>query len=514
VDWVDYSFGFADAPIGFFFPGSSVLVDLAAGIADEGIFGADSLVGIENARGSIGGDTLLGSTVANLLDGAAGDDSLDGRAGNDTLRGGAGNDTLDGGDGVDRLYGGAGNDLYVVTAGDSIVELAGEGADTVVSAVTWVLSATLEALLLTGTDSINGSGNNFDNILVGNGAANRLIGYAGNDSIFGDAGDDYLDGGTGADTMEGGDGNDFYKVDNVADVAIEAAGGGNDTVLATVDWTLGANFETLQFSGGAPLIGIGNELDNYLIGNNGANWLFGGDGADTLNGGNNADTLEGGNGNDVYVITAGVDVVIEAPGGGIDLVRSSLNHTLAANVENLNLIGTVAINGTGNGENNVINGNALANRLRGLDGADTLNGLAGADTVEGGNGNDRLTGGDGDDVLNGGAGNDTLVGGAGNDTFRYDQSAHGGDTISDFTLGADLFHISRAGFGGVLPLGALPGANFANGAPTAAVAQFVYNGATGVLTYDLDGTGAGAAVAIATLTTKPALSAADFVVIA
>jgi Ca2+-binding RTX toxin-like protein len=309
-------------------------------------------------------------------------------------------------------------------------------------------------------------------------------------------------------------GNDLPKVDDLADAVSEAPGGGNDIVLATVDWTLGDHFETLQFSGANPLTGTGNTLDNNLIGNNGANKLFGGDGADTLNGANNADTLEGGAGNDVYVITAGADVVVEAAGGGLDLVRSGITHTLAAEVENLNLIGTAAINGTGNGLDNVINGNALANRIRGLDGADTLNGLVGADTVEGGNGNDRLTGGDGADLLNGGLGSDTQVGGAGADIFRFDQSAHGGDTITDFTPGQDLFQISRAGFGGVLPLGALPGASFANGAPTVAAPQFVYSGATGLLGFDLDGTGAGTAVTIATLATKPAISAADFVVIA
>jgi Ca2+-binding RTX toxin-like protein len=492
-------------------------VDLLFGVevvrfSDQDVLVANGFEGLLVTGGEEDDTALVGTIVNDTLIGLGGNDSLRGLAGGDLLDGGTGNDTLDGGDGADTMIGGEGDDLYWITLEDVIVDVG--GADTVMSPITWTMQTGIEALVLIGADTIGGTGNNAGNIIVGNGAANRLLGMGGNDFIDAGNGDDYLDGGTGADTMEGGDGNDFYKVDNVADVAIEAPGGGNDTVLASVNWTLGDNFETLQFSGSAPLIGIGNALDNYLIGNNGANWLFGGDGADTLNGGNNADTLEGGSGNDVYIITAGADVVIEAPGGGIDLVRASITHVLAAEVENLNLIGTANIAGTGNALDNVINGNAFANRIRGLDGADRLNGHAGADTLEGGNGNDRLNGGDGDDVLNGGSGFDTLAGGTGNDIFRYDQSAHGGDTISDFAPGADLFHVSRAGFGGVLALGALAGAHFANNAPTAAVAQFVYTQTTGVLTYDLDGTGAGAAVTIATLTTKPAISAADFLVIA
>jgi Ca2+-binding RTX toxin-like protein len=453
-----------------------------------------------------------GNAQANRIAGNGGANSLAGLGGADTLDGGDGADTLEGGDASDRLNGGTGDDLFLVATGDVITDAG--GADTVMTANSWIMQAFLETLLLTGADTANANGSNFDNLIVGNGAANRIFGFAGSDTIAGNGGDDFLDGGTGADSIVGGAGNDLLKVDDLADAVGEAAGGGNDTVLATVNWALGDHFETLQLSGAAPLVGTGNALDNRIIGNQGANRLLGGDGADTLDGLVNADTLEGGGGNDTYTINFGADLVVEAPGGGFDTVRSSINHTLAANVEALNLIGTTAINGTGNTENNTINGNSIGNRLRGQDGADTVNGLGGADTVEGGNGNDRLTGGDGNDVLNGGTGNDTMIAGANADIFRYDQSAHGGDSISDFTPGEDLFHIARAGFGNVLAAGALGAGNFASNAPTAAVAQFVYNGATGVLAYDLDGTGAGAAVTIATLTAKPAISAADFLVIA
>ncbi len=65
----------------------------------------------------------------------------------------------------------------------------------------------------------------------------------------------------------------------------------------------------------------------------------------------------------------------EASGEGTDLVRAAINHTLAAHVENLILLG-IATEGTGNALNNVITGNGLANTLLGNDGDDTLDGGA------------------------------------------------------------------------------------------------------------------------------------------
>ncbi len=51
---------------------------------------------------------------------------------------------------------------------------------------------------------------------------------------------------------------------------------------------------------------------------------------------------------------------------------------------------------------------------------------------------------------------------------------------------------------------------FVNGAATTGAGAFLYSTATGVLSWDADGSGAGAAVNIATLSTKPVISAADF----
>ncbi|WP_332827707.1 hypothetical protein [Ramlibacter sp.] len=112
------------------------------------------------------------------------------------------------------------------------------------------------------------------------------------------------------------------------------------------------------------------------------------------------DTLEGGGGNDTYVINRD-DVIIEAAGGGTDLVRSSITYALGANVEDLELTGTAKLNGTGNAASNGLTGNSGNNKLSGLGGSDFL------------------TGGLGNDMLVGGAGRDILVGGGGNDTFDF-----------------------------------------------------------------------------------------------
>jgi Ca2+-binding RTX toxin-like protein/subtilisin-like proprotein convertase family protein len=153
--------------------------------------------------------TATGNSSANTLNGTAGADKLYGMGGNDTLRGYAGDDLLDGGSGYDTMYGGAGDDTYIVNStGDRVVELANEGIDTVRSSVSLTLPANVENLVLTGTSSLTGTGNELDNTITGNSAANRLYGRGGNDTLNGGAGNDTLYGEAGDDTLVGGLGND------------------------------------------------------------------------------------------------------------------------------------------------------------------------------------------------------------------------------------------------------------------------------------------------------------------
>ena len=144
----------------------------------------------------------------------------------------------------------------------------------------------------------------------------------------------------------------------------------------------------------------GTSGNDTLSGTGGNDTIYGFAGNDALNGGAGADAMIGGTGDDSYYVDNSGDVVTEQAGEGTDWVYALVSHTLAANVENMTLTGTAAINGTGNGLANVITGNAEANVLTGSSGNDSLNGGAGADT------------------LSGNAGSDSLIGGAGADTFR------------------------------------------------------------------------------------------------
>ena len=299
--------------------------------------------------------------------------------------------------------------------------------------------------------------------LVGTSGNDVLTGGAANDTLSGLAGDDTLDGGAGADTMLGGLGNDTYVVDNTGDVVTEAASAGTDAVSASITYTLSANVENLTLTGTAAINGTGNNLANVITGNAGSNLLDGGAGADTMS---------GGLGNDTYVVDNTGDVVTEAASAGTDAVSASVTYTLSANVENLTLTGTAAINGTGNSLANVITGNA---------------------------------------------GNNTLNGGAGADCFVFNTMLGSGniDRIGDFNVADDTIWLANDVFRAFAITGALTAGAYNTGsAATETDDRIIYNPQTGGLLYDADGVGGVEGVQFATLTSPiGTLSSLDFMII-
>ena len=402
VDTADYSLSSA-----------AVSVNLLTGLGSGGDAQGDILTGIESIIGSAFNDTLAGNGGANSLAGGVGNDTyfvsgaeivtesanagtdnvyatvnyrlsanvdhliLQGSAGlqgygnglGNLIYGAAGNDLLDGGTGADGLLGGAGNDAYFVdNAGDAVIENLGEGSDTVYASVHFRLPANFEHLVLQGSADLQAYGNAVSNAINGN------------------IGNNILNGEGGADAMYGGAGNDAYFIDNSADIVIENLNEGSDTVYASVDYRLTANVEYLVLQGSAAQ-GYGNVLSNAIYGTSADNLLDGDTGADAMYG------LAG---NDAYFVDDAGDFVIENLNEGSDLVYSTVSYTLAANTENLVLLGSGGLNGTGNTLSNAIYGNTGAN------------------------------------TLNGGAAADFLQGNAGNDTFAFNAGQANGDMVADF----------------------------------------------------------------------------------
>jgi len=410
---------------------SGVTVSLAvAGAQATSGSGSDTLIGIERLNGSNFADSLTGDAGANVLNGSVG---------------------------ADTMSGGDGNDVYYVdNAGDVVIEtnsvLATGGSDLVVTSINYTLGANVENLWIVANGAANGTGNGLNNTF-----------YAG-------GGNNVLNGGAGIDTISYA-----YAVSGVtvslAIAGAQATGGSGSDTLIGIEHLNGSNF-----------------ADN-LTGDAASNVLNGGLGADILNGGLGADTMFGGDGNDAYYVDDVGDVVIETNSvlatGGSDIVVTSIDYTLGANVENLWILTNAAANGTGNGLNNTLYAGAGNNVLNGGAGLDTVSfayatssvtvslavagaqatGGSGSDTLigierlNGSNFADNLTGdaavnvlngGLDDDFINGGAGNDTMLGGLGNDTFVFSAAGFGADRIMDFDAdpaggGQDLLDISGLG---------------------------------------------------------------------
>jgi Ca2+-binding RTX toxin-like protein len=436
--------------------------------------------GAINGTGNALANTIAGNESVNELRGNDGEDLLKGGGGADVLRGGnqndelygeSGDDDLRGEGGDDEMYGGTDNDTYSVnSAGDRVIEFANQGTDTVNSSLdAYTLTDDVENLTL--SSGINGTGNGLGNRIIGN--------------IL----DNILDGAGGADTMEGRQGNDTFRVDSASDAVIELADQGNDTVLASVSYTLtaGTSVETLATTSDTGTVAInltGNGIGNSIRGNNGSNVLNGGGGSDGLDGRGGTDTVSYENNAWRVVVVLGVG---GAPGQGYEF--GLVPQEVLVSVDTLINIENVR----GSAFNDTLIGNEAVNELRGLGGSDIYvvqnagdtiieNGGQGIDEVRAsvsytltagadvetlrttddngtaainltGNGaNNRVIGNNGDNTLNGGGGNsDELEGRGGNDTYIVNSASvsiiesggQGIDTVRSsvtyvLTAGADV----------------------------------------------------------------------------
>jgi Ca2+-binding RTX toxin-like protein len=400
--------------------------------------------------GTGGADTIKANGDHDVIRGLGGNDLLYGGAGNDLLDGGAGNDTLYGGTSGYGTAAGAGNDTYVfgrgygqdtvydydatpgnidtiklldLNAGDVTIRRDassfyieingtterirvadwGQGAASRIERVEFADGSVLEGDALASTPYLGTAGND---TIQGTAAGEIMRGLGGNDMLIGGAGDDLLDGGDGNDTLRGDAGN------------------------------------------------------NVLIGGDGADSLYGGSDNDLLDGGTGADRMYGYAGDDVYWVDHADDKVNESFNQGTDTVIASIDYTLGSSVENLTLVGSADLRGTGSSANNVLRGNAGNNILSGGSGDDALYGDSGNDTLDGGSGNDYLSGDSGDDALDGGSANDYLSGGSGADFLDGGSGTdvlHGGegnDTLRDTSgnsvvdggTGADNLYAEGASF--------------------------------------------------------------------
>lgn len=291
--------------------------------------------------------------------------------------------------------------------------------------------------------------------IQGNGGADTLRGGGGNDSLDGGAGADALDGGVGADTLNGGADDDVYYVDNSGDVIVEGAGGGADTVLASVNYSLGlgVQVETLGYraapaAAGAPNLtpDLTTAVNITLMGNEFAQTIYGAGGNDVLFGGRNTnpilgDSLVGGAGNDTLVVSNPNDTVVGGAGTA-DTVFVSVadleaqgqaiaTYTLAAGsgVETLSAQSQQGV------QNIRLTGSS--------DTGETIVGNFGANTLSGGSTVDSATG-------------DTLIGLNGDDTYVITNFA---DRIAQETGGTDTLTFGRTVNGGTYNVGTTLGAD-------------------------------------------------------
>lgn len=354
----------------------------------------------------------------------------------------------------------------------------------------------------------------------------------GNDTIMAMGGHDYVKGDAGNDTIDGGDGNDtltytesFYDYTAYRGIKLNAATGkvtdcwgGTDTI---------SNFEEYH----------GSRMKDVIIGSDADREVFRGfRGADTINGKGGTRDWVRYDQDEHYGGKRGIVCNLDNGTGKNGDIKGTIRDGFGQIDIILNIERVVGTN-----HNDKFVGSGESNVFRGLDGRDTFNGRAGFDAVEfvntagpvnvnllltrgqiiddgfgytekavnierlvGTNFDDTLRGDDKDNELEGGDGQDTLRGNGGSDRFYYDQMSAFGDKVLDFISGEDTFAFSSGNIG-ISTNWQL--ASDSSGVTTGD-STFYMSGRD--LMLDVDGTGGGAAVVVATIQAGGTVAIGDF----
>lgn len=175
-----------------------------------------------------------------------------------------------------------------------VTESAGQGSDTVLSAVSYTLAAGAEierlgTISAAATTAINLTGNAFAQLITGNAGINLLQGLGGDDTLSGGAGGDLLDGGAGSDWAS------YAGSTSGVNADLRAPGDGQSALTGDAAGDVYIGIENL----------LGSDFNDTLRGDDGANQLAGGAGADRFWAQKGNDTLTGGAGEDVFYFQNG-----------------------------------------------------------------------------------------------------------------------------------------------------------------------------------------------------------------
>jgi Ca2+-binding RTX toxin-like protein len=330
----------------------AVVVNLATGVATDGLGGVDRLINIEGVMGSNFDDALIGS---------AGDEVFTGTKGKDSIDGGGGIDTVD--------YYASMSGVVVNLASGTVTNDGDGGSDTLLN---------IENVF--GTRDFNDSitGNSGNNLLEGNGGNDNLSGNGGDDTLLGGDGDDRLLGGAGNDSMDGGADGMYFHYGDTVDYAGSTTG---------VDVNLTTGLATDGLGGTDTLLNIehisGSAFADRLVGNSRNNLFMPGAGNDTVDGVASSASSP----NVVMYGDASAGVVINLATGvadGTSIGHDTLANIWAAHGSDFNDQITLSDNGGytfGQAGNDLINGGSQGEYLNGGTGNDTINGGGGSDTA-------------------------------------------------------------------------------------------------------------------------------------